>query len=143
MMVRVLFHREALPPPVRHRGRPFAPRPPPMRWREAQHRVLLLEGWDPRGEGHGCAVDERSRIYDTVRDHPTTAEQRWEEAVRRVQARVPYVTAGALVALLPVNSQLATRGNPQSPPALSPITRHARDLVRKWVQIWTVGAELR
>ena len=75
IILRVLFLREALPPPARRRGRPFIP---PVRWREAKHKVLLLEGWDPRGEGHGC------RIYHTVRDHRTTVEHRWEEVVRRV-----------------------------------------------------------
>ena len=68
MMVRVLFHREALPPPARRRGPPFVPL---MSRREAQHRVLLLEGWDPRGEGHGCALDALCGIYDIVGDHPT------------------------------------------------------------------------
>ena len=89
--------------------------------------MLLLEGWDPRGEGHGCAMDELGRIYDTARDHPTTVEHKWEEVVRRVQARLPYVTAGAFVALPPVDAQLAM--NPESPPARSPVTRHARDLM--------------
>ena len=70
MIVRVLFHREALPPTARRRGRPFVP---PMRWREAQHRVLLLEGWDPRGEGHGCAVD--ALVVFTTRSG--TTPQRW------------------------------------------------------------------
>ena len=116
MMVRVLFHREALPPPTRRRGRPFVL---PIRWQEAQHRVLLLEGWDPRGEGHGCALDALGHIYYTVGDHPTAVEHRWEEVVRPVQARLPYVTAGAFVALPPVSAQLATRGDPQSPPTLA------------------------
>ena len=46
--------------------------------------MLLLEGQDPRGEGHRCAVDALSRICDTVRDHPTAVEHRWEEVVHRV-----------------------------------------------------------
>ena len=104
-MVRVVFHPEALTPPARRRGLPFVP---PMRWWEAPHSVLLLEGWDPQGEGHGCALDALRRIYNTVTDHPTTVQRRWEEVVCRVQARLPYVTAGALVALPLVSAQLAT-----------------------------------
>ena len=53
-------------------------------------------------------MDVLGRIYDTVSDHPTAVEQRWEHAVRRVQARLPYVTAGDFVALPPVSAQLAT-----------------------------------
>ena len=73
MMVPVLLHWGALPPPPPSRcmGRPFVP---PMRWWEAQHRVLLLEGLDPQGEGHGCAMDAIGRICDTVMDRPTVVE---------------------------------------------------------------------
>ena len=105
--------------------------------------MLLLEAWDPRGEGHRCTVDALGRIYDKVKDHPTAVEHRWEEVVRRVQARLPYVTVGAFVALPPVSAQLATWRNPQSPPARSPVMRHARDLVRRWVQDLMTGEVLR
>ena len=110
MTVLVFFHREPPPPP--RRAAQGAPRVPPMTWREAQHRVLLLEGWDPRGDGHGCAVDAMGRIYDPVKDRPTAVEEGWDEVVCRVQACLPYVTAECFVALPPVSAQLATRGNP-------------------------------
>ena len=61
----------------------------------------------------------------------------------RVQAHVPYVMAGAFVALPPVSAQLATQGNRETPPARSPVTRHAQDLVRWWVRDWTAVAVVR
>ena len=38
--------------------------------------VLLLEGWDPRGKGHGCTVDALGRMYDIVREHSTAVEHK-------------------------------------------------------------------
>ena len=76
-------------------GVPVQP-PPPARWREAPNQVFPLHGWDTRGEGHKCAVHELGRVYDVTRDHSTALERQCEEAVRRVQALLPYVTAGAL-----------------------------------------------
>ena len=79
MMLRVQFHREMSPLPAPRSGRPFVP---PMRWRDAQQRVLLLEGRDPRGEVRGFAVDALGGIYDTIRGHPTAVEHKWEEVMR-------------------------------------------------------------
>ena len=114
MMVRVLFHREALLPLAKCRGRLLVP---PMRWGYASHRVLLTVQRDSRREGHMCTVDAMGRIYDTFRDHHTAVEQQWEEVVRRVQAVLPYIGVGAFVAFPPLNAQFAARGDPQSPPA--------------------------
>ena len=75
--------------------------------------MLVLEGWDTQGEGHGCAVDAMGRIHDTVRDHPSAFERRWKEVKRHVQGRLPYVTAGAFLALPPTVTQLVTRGDPE------------------------------
>ena len=88
-------------------------------------------------------MDAMGRIYDTARDRPTAVEQRWEEVVRRVQACLSYITVGAFVVLPQVSAHLATRGNPQSPPARSPVTQHARELVQRWPEDYTTGAELR
>ena len=90
-----------------------------------------------------CAVDAMGCICNTVRDRPTAVEQHMEEVVCRLQVCLPYVTVGACGALPPVSAQLATRGNPHSPLVRSPVTQHAREFVRRWVQDLTVGAELR
>ena len=99
-------------------GVPVQP-PPPARWREAPNQVFHLHGWDTRGEGHRCAVHELGRVYDVTRDHSTALEQQCEEVVRRVQARLPYATAGGFVVLPPteLHSRVAaTRGAHQRDP---------------------------
>ena len=88
-------------------------------------------------------MDALGRIYNTARDHPTAVEHTWEEVVCRVQARLPYLTARAFVAILPVSTLLVTRGNPHSPPARLRVRRHTQNLVQRCVQDCTAGAELR
>ena len=70
-------------------------------------------------------------------------ERRWKEVLRRVQVRLPSVTAGAFMVLPPTDLRVYTGGDPRSPLTRLPVQGHAGMLPWRWVRDWKAGVALR